>query len=294
MKVFLPPRKSRLFGFALAVIVLTSAFACSSRVYASDDPAPKGKVYLVGMGPGDRELVTLKAARILEEADYVFCFGYLKHEVARFVPKKKNTVVSSFLLAKFHCKCSTDISPEEQRKRAKKCAEETAEFLTKVRKLVAEGKTVAFAAAGDPTMYCPWSWIVEDLADLDPIVVPGLSSFNAANAALKQSMTKDGGSILISSGTHLGTPDENGRLKMMLVFFTQSKHFDDLLPLLQARYPADTPIALVGQASYEEQLTVYATLGTISQKLKNDQIPKLYLIYVGDGLTLPTDVPCTP
>ena len=47
------------------------------------------------------------------------------------------------------------------------------------------GKTVAIVADGDPTIYSPWGWIPEHFTDLKPNVIPGISSFNAANAALK-------------------------------------------------------------------------------------------------------------
>ena len=56
-----------------------------------------GKVYLVGMGPGDAELVTFKAAKLLRDADCVFCFGYMKDEVARYAAPAKITAISGRL-----------------------------------------------------------------------------------------------------------------------------------------------------------------------------------------------------
>jgi precorrin-4 methylase len=139
-------------------------------------------------------------------------------------------------------------------------------------------------------MYCPWSWITEDFAEFQPVVVPGLSSFNAANAALGQSVTKKSASILLSAGDQLGTPDERGRLKATLVLFTHRAKLKELLPQLQSRYPADTPVALVTEASYERQKVLFATLETIEKKLTGEELPHLYLIYVGDGLTPPKAV----
>ena len=293
MRDFPPQCRIRPIGFGLAIVLMMSAIACNSNAIAADAPSARGSVYLVGMGPGDRELVTLKAARVLKEADHVFCFGYLEQEVARFVPSEKITVASPFLMGRFRGQCFDDLPPQ-YRERARKSVEAASEFLPKVRELVAGGNSVAFAAAGDPTLYCPWSWIVEDLIDLDPTVVPGLSSFNAANAALRQSLTKRGGSVLLSAGNDLGTPDEHGRLTMMLVLFTHSKELEVLLPQLQSRYPADTPIAIVGEAGYRQQQTIFATLGTVFKELESKTIPKLHLLYVGDGLTLPTVTEAVP
>jgi precorrin-4 methylase len=253
---------------------------------SASNTADTGSIHLVGMGPGDPELVTLKTARLLKEADCLFCFEYLKHEVARFASPEKIIVASPLMMGRLYGQKIEDLPPDLH-DMARRSRKEVASFLPRVRKLVASGKKVVFAAAGDPTMYCPWSWVTEDFADLKPTVVPGLSSFNAANAALGHSVTKRSGSLLLSAGNDLGTPDEHGRLKMTLVLFTHREKLNMLLPKLQSRYPADTPIAVVTEASYDRQRVIFATLGTIEEKLAERELPHLYLIYVGDGLTLP-------
>lgn len=270
----------------LAVLFIVAVEAPAVRAVAV---APRGAVFLVGMGPGDPELVTFKAANVLKSADCVFCFEYLKEEVARYVPREKLIVASPLLMGRFRGQSMKDLPPP-LRDRARQSAAETAKFLPHVRELVAGGKTVVFADSGDPMMYCPWSWVTEDFSHLEPTVVPGVSSFNAANAALRQSVTKKAGSVLISAGDDLGNPDEHGRLRMMLVLFTHRAKLKDLLPRLEDRYPSDTPIAVVTEASYERQQVIFATLGTIQKELADKELPHLYLIYVGDGLTLPTTV----
>jgi precorrin-4 methylase len=236
------------------------------------------------MGPGDAELVTIKAARVLKEADRVYCFDYLAEEVARHVPPERLTVVPFMLLGKLVGQSEKDV-PAELREKVRQSEAEMSKFVPEVRQMIAAGKMLAFADAGDPTIYCPWSWVLERFADLAPTVVPGLSSFNAGNAALRQSITRHSGSILLSMGTDLGTPDASGRLKTTLVIFTMRAKVQDVVPRLAARYPADTPIAVVCEASYTSERVVFATLGTILEKLGDAKLPHLYLIYVGDGLT---------
>lgn len=277
----------RIIAYRSQAIFVALLLLCAGVPAAlATDAGRNGAVYLVGMGPGDPDLVTFKAAKVLKEADRVFCFDYLKDEVARFTPLEKITVASPLLMGRFRGESVKDLLPQ-LRDRARQSEEETAKFLPQVRGLVANGKKVVFADAGDPMVYCPWSWVTDDLADLEPKVVPGLSSFNAANAALGQSVTKKSGSVLLSAGDSLGIADEHGRLKLMLVLFTHRAKFKELLPKLQSRYPSDTPIAVVGEASYERQRVVFATLATIQERLGNKELPHLYLIYVGDGLKLP-------
>jgi precorrin-4/cobalt-precorrin-4 C11-methyltransferase len=252
---------------------------------AATTQTQSGKIYLVGMGPGDAELVTIKAARILKEADCVFCFDYLKEEVARYVPKDKITVAPSSMMGGYRGQKLEDL-PSDMRDRAKKSMEEIEKFTPKIREMAAAGKTIVFADSGDPTIYCPWSWITGDFADLNPIVIPGLSSFNSASAALKQSITSQYGSILISPGNDLGTKTDKGRISGMLIIFTHRAKFGELLPRLQARYPADTPIAIVCEASYETEKVYRGTLSTIQDIIGGEKLPHLYLIYVGDSLKL--------
>jgi precorrin-4/cobalt-precorrin-4 C11-methyltransferase len=269
---------------SIAITLSVVTWSSGPTAAAVGQPAA-GHLYLVGMGPGDAELVTLKAVRILKQADRVYCFDYLKDEVARHVPGEKIVVASRGLMGRYR---GPDVkrSPE-LRERARRNDEAVAQFVPEVRRLVIEGKTVAFADSGDPTLFCPWTWITDEFADLEPTVVPGLSSFNAANAALKQSMTKNGGSILMSAGEDLGSPDANGRLASLLVLFTHKKKLDEVLPQLQSRYPADTPIAIVCEASYDRQRVIFATLGTIREKIGDSRLPHLYLVYAGDRLTSP-------
>ena len=93
--------------------------------------------------------------------------------------------------------------------------------------------------------------------------------------------------MLISAGEDLGTPDKDGRLKTTLVLFTHRAKLTELVPRLLGRYPADTPVAVVCEASYPTQRVVWATLGTVLEKTAGQRLPHLYLVYVGDGLKAP-------
>jgi len=92
------------------------------------------------------------------------------------------------------------------------------------------------------------------------------------------------GSVIISSGAEMGTPDEKGRLAGTVVFFTHRTKFEGLLPKLRQRYPADTPVGIVCDVSYPTEKVIHGTLGTILDVLGDKKLPHLYLVYVGDGL----------
>jgi precorrin-4 methylase len=132
-------------------------------------------------------------------------------------------------------------------------------------------------------IFSPWAWIPEQLRAFSPVVVAGLSSFNAGNAAVQRSVA-DLGFVTLSSGTEIGSPDEHGRLSGTIVFFTHTTKLNDLLPRLRQQYPDDTPVAIVCQVSYPGEKVIHGTLGSVPEMVSDADLPHLYLVYVGDAL----------
>jgi precorrin-4 methylase len=248
------------------------------------ETALAGGVFVVGTGPGAPDLITVRAANILRRADRVYCFSWMKDELAPFVQSGVVEVASPWLRGGQYCGQDPAACAPELRAQVVQTNEELGRLRAQVQSLVADGKTVVFADNGDPTIFSPWSWVPAHLPEFAPTVVPGLSSFNAGNAALKRGVAGLG-SVTISSGTDTGVPDSHGRLSGTLAFFTHLKKFDVLLPELQKKYPADTPVAIVCDVSYPAEKVVEGTLGTILEVLGDPPaLPHLYLLYVGDGL----------
>ena len=243
----------------------------------------QGRVFLVGTGPGDPALISVKAAQLLRQADVVFCYSWMKDELADFVRPGVVEVASPLLRGGQYCGAKPADFEGELREQVIQTNAELAKLKQRVQEMVVAGKTVVFADNGDPLLFSPWGWVPQQFAECRVTVVPGISSFNAGNAALQQPVVGLG-SLLISSGTELGTADANRRLQSTLVLFTHRTKFQELLPKLQERYAADTPIAIVCDVSYPAERVVRGTLGTIEDMLGSEKLPQLYLVYVGDGI----------
>src|SRR5262249_28784336 len=151
-----------------------------------------------GLGPGDEELVTLKAARLPEEANRVYCFEFLREEVARFARPEALTVVSPLLMGRYVVPEAVDLG-SELRERAAQSVLARAEFGAQVRAMVNAGRTVVLADSGDPTLFSPWFWIERAFPDLFLEVIPGVNAFNASNAVLNLSITP-GSEVSLSAG----------------------------------------------------------------------------------------------
>lgn len=258
----------------------------SCRFAPSKKEKNKGKFYLVGAGPGDSDLATLRAVNVLKKADMIFTAEKIS---ARFKAELAGkTIIDGYhRLFPFYGKNCSEVTEKERSNERMSCEEyhkKQEEVSRMVRKAVAEGKHVAMLDSGDPLIYGPCSWTLTEFRDIETEVVPGLSCFNAANAALRQGVTEGSSShsVVFASGW---TVDEMSALQSTLVLFTMRTEFEKFITTLSKHYPADTPIAIVSSAGYaEKEKVVRSKLGTILNDTGKDELPFEYLLYVGDFL----------
>ncbi|WP_339135492.1 MAG: SAM-dependent methyltransferase [Candidatus Electrothrix sp. GW3-4] len=259
-----------------------------------DKTAGKGKYYLVGMGPGDPDLASLRAMKVIQEADIIFSGEKIKKKFQE-VLKGKEVISGYHRLFPYYGKTCSNSEDDDKRKNGMNCQEyhqKQEEFAARVRKAVAEGKTVAMLDSGDPLVYGPCSWSITELKDLDTEVVPGVSCFNAANAALKAGVTegKTSHSVILASGW---TVDEMARHQSTMVLFTMRNEFKKFIDTLTKYYSPDTPAAVVVRAGYaQNERVVHGTLGTMLDQVGKKKLPFEYMLYVGDFLkTSPDRIP---
>jgi len=249
-------------------------------------PSDKGKFYLVGIGPGDPDLATLRALKVIEKADVIFAGKRISDRFGAYL-KGKNVIAGYRRLFPFYGKDCSKLTRADKAKERMSCEEyhrKQAEFSAMVRAAVSEGKTVAMLDRGDPLIYGPCSWVLTELRDLDTEVVPGLSCFNAANAALGAGVTegKSSHSIILASGWSV---EEMAEHRSTMVLFTMRTQLKKFIDNLSKHYPPDTPVGIVFSAGYaEKEKVVRATLGSILDKVGENRLPFEYLLYVGDFL----------
>lgn len=137
----------------------------------------RGKLYGIGVGPGDPELMTLKAVRLIRECDIIAvpqsrdkCFALRIAEGAMPELEKKPVLEIEM--------------PMTLNKAARARAYEAGS--ARLREHLDAGRTVAFLTLGDPTIYSTYGYLHERLLSLgyDAEIVPGVTSFCASAAAL--------------------------------------------------------------------------------------------------------------
>jgi precorrin-4 methylase len=223
----------------------------------------------------------------MEKADVIFAGKRISDKFGAHL-KGKKVIAGYHRLFPFYGKDCATLTPEDKARERMSCEEyhrKQAEFSAMVRDAVSQGKTVAMLDNGDPLVYGPCSWVLTELRDLDTEVVPGLSCFNAANAALRAGVTesKTSHSVILASGWSVEEMAVHGSTMVLFTMRTQFKKFIDNLAKY---YPSDTPVGIVFSAGYaEKEKVVRATLGSVLDTVGKDRLPFEYLLYVGDFLT---------
>ena len=276
---------------SLILVVLISFapawIATGGRALADTKQSPK--LYLVGVGPGDPDLITLRAIRAIEQADVLFCFESFRDKFAPYL-KGKQVHYGFWRLFPYYGQDPAELEGEARRE-CEQIARKRNEFIGIIRRAVDQGKTVAILDSGDPLIYGPYAWCLEEFEDLNPVVVPGLSCFNAANAALRKGITtsENTKSVILTAADWPGMTDTIDRLSVhhsTMVLFTMKTDFREFIDKLSVNLPSETPLAVVKHAGYaEKEEVIQATLGTILDKVGEERLPFEYLIYVGDFLT---------
>ena len=272
------------FTLLLTMAIALGVVAASDAVYAADQTT-QGRLFLVSTGVGDPDLITLRAIDTLKQSDVIIC---RKNSAAEFAPYMKDKKIFDYGLRgwrTYKMDCAS-IKDKKQRAQCEENAKERDRLVADMRAALAEGKTLSVVGSGDMMIYGgPYHWFLAEFADVHPKIIPGVSCFNAANAALGKELMQ-GKSI---HSTVLTTYRDMGKLSAhhpTMVIFTMHTKFNDLVDKLNTLYPPETPIAIVFHAGYKEkEEIVQSRLDTILKITEGRKFPFEHLVYVGDFLS---------
>lgn len=227
-------------------------------------------ISFVGAGPGHVDLITIKGRRLLEEADVVIYAGSLVSK-------------DHLNFCKSTCKIKNSASMTLE------------EVIQEMENAYKEGLKVVRLHTGDPTIYGAIKEQMDRLEEktIPYEVVPGVSSFTAACAAINKEFTLPSVSqtvILTRIEGRTPVPFEEdleglAKHKASMAIFLSVQEIDRVVDKLARGYGTyDTPVAVVYRASWEDQDVVFGTLRDISKKVKEKNINKMAQILVGDFL----------
>ncbi|MDI1495951.1 MAG: Precorrin-4 C11-methyltransferase [Cenarchaeum symbiont of Oopsacas minuta] len=222
-------------------------------------------MYFVGCGPGDPDLITVKAKKIIQKAQTVVYSGSLippkilkmcrgqMHDASGMIREEINDILSKSALA---------------------------------------GKTTVRLHDGDPSIY----GAIREQMDLlkkkkiSSEIVPGITSFLAAAAALGTQLTLPGitQSIIVTRAENRTKVSEKETVEKLakhgatMVFYLSVHLLDGIVKqALKGAYKKDTPAAIVYRASWEDEKVIRGTLDTIVSKVRKAKITRTAIIVIG-------------
>ena len=223
------------------------------------------KVSIIGAGPGAIDLLTIRAANRLKEAEVlIWTDSLLPKQLTELVPKNCEKIPTSSLTLE--------------------------EIISLIIERYKKGKQVVRLHDGDPCLYGAISEQISKLAEegIDVEVIPGLSAYQAAAAALKTELTipsKVQTIILSRAAGRTGMPKNEkletlAALQSSLCLYLSARHVEEVQKELLKHYPPETPVAICYRISWEDEWIKVVPLCEISKATKERKIIRTTLFII--------------
>jgi uroporphyrin-III C-methyltransferase len=227
----------------------------------------RGKVWLVGAGPGDPDLLTVRAHRLLSTAAVVAYDELVAPEVLALAPARSERFPVG--------------------RRARGCRHHEGRIHPRVVERALDGYDVVRLKGGDPFIFGRGGEEAEELAAarIPFEVVPGISAALAAAAATNIPLThRDCASSVTFATAHAGHPNvSSDATQRTLVFYMGLGRIDETCAeLVSSGWAETTPAAVVSRATLPDERLVVATLANIGARAREASLEAPALLIVGE------------
>ena len=227
------------------------------------------RLAIVGAGPGAPDLLTLRAADRIREAEVlVWTDSLVSPQIANLAPKDCERIRTSSMTLE--------------------------EVLALLINRIQEGKKVVRLHDGDPCLYGALSEQICGLADagIEVEVVPGLSAYQATAAALQKELTIPGlvqTIVLSRAGGRTGVPEREALERLAaigasLCLYLSARHVEEVQATLLEHYAADTPVAIGHRVSWPDQWLEVVPLEQMAAVSRDKDLIRTTLYVVSPAL----------
>ncbi|MFZ4639064.1 MAG: precorrin-4 C(11)-methyltransferase [Nodosilinea sp.] len=256
---------------------MVSALRPASDHDSSLQPLAPG-VYIVGAGPGDPELLTVKAQRLLRQADAVlYANSLVPRQILDWVRPEADRIGTANLTLE--------------------------EILPLMIERVRAGQAVVRLQSGDPSLYSAIHEQIQALAAaaIPFEVIPGISAYQAAAARLNAELTIPGlvQSIIltrISGRTQVPDGEDLAALaahQTSLCLYLSARHVEAAQTQLMAHYPPHTPVAVCYRLGWPDEQIWRVPLGEMAAVTRRYNLIRTTLYLVSPALALSPDALAT-
>ena len=217
----------------------------------------------IGVGPGDPDLLTVKAVKAIQNADIIMCPASKEDRpsialsvVSPLIDKSKNQEIVKLI---FPMTKDKTILEQTWKKNAKIMAEK-----------VLSGKNVVYLTVGDPYLYSTWIYMHKDLEENYPemeiSVIPGIVSMFTFASKVGVSIAEGSEKVaIIPSCYDLTSVKEIAKNSETMVFLKDGRYFDQVINVLkESGFPDDSIFAIGQDLGTENEIIRKMTLGEVN------------------------------
>lgn len=217
----------------------------------------------IGVGPGDPELLTVKAVNAIKNADVIMCPASKEDRpsialsvVDSLIDKSKNQEIVKLI---FPMTKDKDILTETWKKNAKIMAEKAL-----------SGKKVVYLTVGDPFLYSTWIYMHKDISENHPeiriSVIPGIVSMFTFASKVGVSIAEGAEKVsIIPSCYDLSSVKEIAKNSESMIFLKDGRYFDQVIQILkEAGFPDNSIFAIGQDLGTEHEIIRKMTLGEVN------------------------------
>ena len=217
----------------------------------------------IGVGPGDPELLTLKAAKAIQDADIIMCPASNEDRpsiafsvVSPLIDKSKNQEIVKLI---FPMTKDQDVLKQTWKRNAKIMAQR-----------VLSGKNVVYLTVGDPYLYSTWIYMHRDLKanypEMNVTVIPGIVSMFTFASKVGVSIAEGAEKVaIIPSCYDLSSVKEIAKHSETMVFLKDGRYFDNVIRVLkESGFPDDSIFAIGQDLGTDKEIIRKLTLGQVN------------------------------
>jgi precorrin-2/cobalt-factor-2 C20-methyltransferase len=217
----------------------------------------------IGVGPGDPDLLTVKAVKAIHNADIIMCPASKEDRpsialsvVSPLIDKSKNQEIVKLI---FPMTKDKDILEETWKKNAKIMAEK-----------VLLGKNVVYLTLGDPYLYSTWIYMHKDITENYPemkiSVIPGIVSMFTFASKVGISIAEGAEKVaIIPSCYDLSSVKEIAKNSETMIFLKDGRYFDQVIDVLkESGFPDDSIFAIGQDLGTDHEIIKKLTLGEVN------------------------------
>jgi len=217
----------------------------------------------IGVGPGDPDLLTVKAVKAIQNTDVIMCPASKEDRpsialsvVDSLIDKSKNQEIVKLI---FPMTKDKDVLSETWKKNAKIMAEK-----------VLSGKNVVYLTVGDPFLYSTWIYMHRDISENHPeikiSVIPGIVSIFTFASKVGVSIAEGAEKVsIIPSCYDLSSVKEIAKNSESMIFLKDGRYFDQVIQVLkEAGFPDNSIFAIGQDLGTENEIIRKMTLGEVN------------------------------